>query len=158
IIGTTGASPSGRSFVQGINQDGSNPGANGRFPWQISDSRQEVIDYGMSGDVFENWAGKISVATGFQYREGSFPPTTDCASRGNCANEVFGGVLYGPGGNPLLNPGSISPTGQALPPFLPNWYAGNFQPAHGTFHEWETFLETNIPILNNNEWGKVDVN
>ncbi|HEX4635907.1 MAG TPA: TonB-dependent receptor, partial [Rhizomicrobium sp.] len=158
IIGTTGASPAGRSFVQGINQDGSNPGANGRFPWQISDSRQEVIDYGMSGDVFENWAGKISVATGFQYREEAFSTQTDCASRGNCANETFGGVTYGPAGNPLLNPGSVTPAGQALPPALPNWYAGNFQPARGVFHEWETFLETNVPLLDTPEWGRINLN
>ena len=155
IIGTNGASAAGRSFVQGINQDGSNPGANGRFPWQVVNSRQEVFDYGMSGDVWENWAGKISVATGFQYREESFHAQTDCASRGNCANETFGGVAYGPAGNPLLN-ASANPG--VVPPALPNWYAGNFQPAHGTFHEWEAFLETNIPLLNTPEWGHINAN
>jgi hypothetical protein len=157
IIGTTGASPAARSFVQGINQDGSNPGANGRFPWAITDTRQEVIDYGMSGDVFENWAGKVSVATGFQYREEALVTRTDCASRGNCANEVFGGTLYGPAGNPLLNPASVNVNGQTFPGF-PNWYAGNFQPARSVFHEWETFLETNIPLLDNPEWGRINAN
>ncbi|HTC83491.1 MAG TPA: TonB-dependent receptor [Rhizomicrobium sp.] len=157
IIGTTGASPAARSFVQGINQDGSNPGANGRFPWAITDTRQEVLDYGMSGDVFENWAGKVSVATGFQYREEALTTRTDCASRGNCANEVFGGTLYGPAGNPLLNPASVNVNGQTFPGF-PNWYAGNFQPARGVFHEWETFLETNIPLLDTPEWGRINAN
>ena len=69
IIGTTGASAAARSFVQGLNADGSSTGANGRDPWQIVRTRQEVFDYGMSGDIFENWAGKVSVATGFQFRE-----------------------------------------------------------------------------------------
>ena len=159
IIGTTGASPAARSFVQGLNADGSSTGANGRDPWHIDNMRQEVLDLAVSGDVWENWAGKISVATGFQYREEAFRSVSDCASRGNCANEVFGGVQYGPAGNPLLNPAGVDPaTGKALPPASPNWYAGNFQPAHGIFHEWETFAEVNVPLLNTPEWGKINAN
>ena len=110
-----------------------------------------------SGTPFEDWAGKISVATGFQYREEALNTRTDCASRGNCANETFGGVTYGPAGNPLLNPASVSVNGQTFPGF-PNWYAGNFQPARGNFHEWEAFLETNVPLLNDAAWGKIDAN
>jgi outer membrane receptor protein involved in Fe transport len=157
IIGTTGATAAARSFVQGLNADGSSTGANGRDPWQIVRTRQEVFDYGMSGDIFENWAGKVSAATGFQFREESLRGVSDCASRGNCANEVFDGVQYGPGGNPLLNPGSTI-NGQAFPPAAPNWYAGNFQPARGYFHEWETFAEFNVPLLNDAAWGKIDAN
>jgi outer membrane receptor protein involved in Fe transport len=155
IIGTGGASASARTFVQGLNPDGSSSGANGRDPWQIVNSRQDVVDVGVSGDVWENWAGKISVATGFQYREEAFTARTDCASRGNCANEVFGGVLYGPAGNPLLN-ASAQPG--VLPPASPNWYAGNFQPARGVFHEWEIFGETNVPLLNDSNWGHINAN
>ena len=157
IIGTNGASPAARSFVQGLNADGSSTGANGRDPWQIVRTRQEVFDYGMSGTPFEDWAGKVSVATGFQFREEYLRGQSDCASRGNCANETFGGVTYGPAGNPLLNPGSTI-NGQAFPPALPNWYAGNFQPARGYFHEWEAFLETGVPLLNDTTWGKLDLN
>jgi len=155
IIGTTGATAAARTFVQGLNADGSSTGANGRNPWQIVRTRQEVFDYGMSGDIFENWAGKISAATGFQFREESLRGISDCASRGNCANEEFGGVKYGPAGNPLLNPGSVI-NGQAFPPAAPNWYAGNFQPARGYFHEWEMFGEFNVPLLNDTDWGKID--
>ena len=152
IIGTTGASPAARSFVQGLNADGSSTGANGRDPSQIVHQRQEVVDVGVSGTPFEDWAGKISLATGFQYREEAFHAVTDCASQGNCANQVFGGTLYGPGGNPLLNPAA----GPGLPPTAPNWYAGNFQPALGIFHEWEVFAETDVPLLNDAAWGKID--
>jgi len=155
IIGTTGATAAARTFVQGLNADGSNAGANGRYPWAITNTRQEVIDFGMSGDPFETWAGKVSIATGFQYREEAIVTQTDCASRGNCANEVFDGVKYGPAGNPLLNPAA----GPGLVPTLPNWYAGNFQPAAArTFHEWETFVETNIPLLDSPEWGRINAN
>jgi outer membrane receptor protein involved in Fe transport len=45
-----------------------------------------------------------------------------------------------------------------LPPANPNWYAGNFQPARGIFHEWEAFVETNVPILDNHEWGRINLN
>jgi outer membrane receptor protein involved in Fe transport len=155
IIGTTGASSAARTFVQGLNPDGSSSGANGRDPWQIVRTRQEVFDYGMSGDILENWAGKISAATGFQFREEALNGQSDCASRGNCANETFGGVTYGPAGNPLLNAGSTI-NGKAFPPSSPNWYAGNFQPARGYFHEWETFAEFNVPLLNDSNWGKID--
>jgi outer membrane receptor protein involved in Fe transport len=155
IIGTTGATAAARTFVQGLNADGSSTGANGRDPWQIVRTRQEVFDYSMSGDIFETWAGKVSAATGFQFREEALRGVSDCASRGNCANEVFDGVLYGPAGNPLLNPGSVI-NGQAFPPAAPNWYAGNFQPARGYFHEWEVFGEFNVPLLNDTAWGKID--
>jgi iron complex outermembrane recepter protein len=152
IIGTTGATAAARSFVQGLNADGSSTGANGRDPFEIVNQRQDVFDYGMSGTPFEDWAGKISVATGFQYREEAFRERTDCASQGNCANQTFGGVTYGPAGNPLLNPAA----GPGLPPIAPNWYAGNFQPARGIFHEWEVFAETDVPLLNDAAWGKID--
>jgi len=157
IIGTTGATAAARTFVQGLNADGSSTGANGRDPWQIVRTRQEVFDYGMSGDIFENWAGKVSAATGFQFREESLRGQSDCASRGNCANEVFDGVQYGPAGNPLLNAGSTI-NGQAFPPAAPNWYAGNFQPARGYFHEWEMFGEFNVPLLDSPEWGRINSN
>ena len=152
IIGTTGATAAARSFVQGLNADGSSTGANGRDPWEIVNQRQDVVDFGMSGTPFEDWAGKISLATGFQYREEAFRERTDCASQGNCANQVFGGVLYGPGGDPLLN----AAAGPGLPPIAPNWYAGNFQPARGIFHEWEVFAESDVPLLNDAAWGKLD--
>ena len=157
IIGTTGASPAARTFVQGLNADGSSTGANGRDPWQIVRTRQEVFEYTMSGEPLETWAGKVSVAVSAQYREEALNGVSDCASRGNCANETFGGVTYGPAGNPLLNPGSTI-GGQAFPPALPNWYAGNFQPARGNFHEMEVSLETNVPLLNDPVWGKLDAN
>ncbi len=153
IVGTGVASPAALSFVQGLNANGSSSGANGRDPYEIVHLRQEVLDFGVSGSPFEDWAGKISVATGFQYREEAFHQVSDCASQGNCANQTFGGVAYGPAGDPLLNPAA----GPGLVPTLPNWYAGNFQPGKGTFHEWEAFLESDVPLLNDAGFGKIDL-
>ena len=154
IIGTNGASPSGLTFVQGLNANGSSSGSQGRNPSQIVDQRQDVVDFSVSGAPFSDWAGKISLATGFEYREEAFRATSDCASQGNCANQTFDGTAYGPAGDPLLNAAGAG----GLPPTSPNWYAGNFQPARGSFHEWETFLETNIPLLDSAEFGTVNAN
>jgi iron complex outermembrane receptor protein len=157
IIGTNGASAAARSFVQGLNADGSSTGANGRDPFQIVHTRQEVLDFGVSGAPFSTWAGKVDIATGFQFREEALSSVSDCASRGNCANETLGRETYGPAGNPLLNSGSTI-NGQAFPPAAPNWYAGNFQPARGYFHEWEMFGETNVPLLDDQAWGHINAN
>jgi outer membrane cobalamin receptor len=159
IIGTGGASNVSKSFVQGTNPDGSNSGNQGRNPWQISNSREEVFDVSVSGAPFENWAGPIAIATGFQYREEAFNTRTDCISRGNCANETiagygsFGPVSYGPAGNPLLNPAQAN----GGPPLNPNWYAGNFQPGRGNFHEMEVFLETNVPLFDDSTFGRANL-
>jgi len=40
----------------------------------------------------------------------------------------------------------------------PNWYAGNFQPARGVFHEYEVFGEVNVPLLDNTDWGRINAN
>jgi outer membrane cobalamin receptor len=149
IIGTGVASNAARTFVQGLNPDGSSSGSAGRDPWQIVNQRQEVFDFSFSGEPLENWAGKVAVASGFTYREEALNTVTDCASQGNCANQTFDGHTYGAAGNPLLAP---SFNGGA--PLSPNWYAGNFQPARGNFHEMEVFLETNVPIFDTAEFGK----
>jgi outer membrane receptor protein involved in Fe transport len=153
IIGTNGASLAGLSFVQGLNGNGSSSGELGRDPWTIVNQRQEVVDFSVSGSPFSDWAGKVSIATGFTYREEAINATSDCASQGNCANQTFDGVAWGASGDPLLNAGTAG-----APPASPNWYAGNFQPSRGAFHEWETFLETNVPLLDSQEWGHVDAN
>jgi iron complex outermembrane receptor protein len=159
IIGTTGATAAARTFIQGLNADGSSAGENGLGPSQVVNQRQDVVDFGFSGEPFSDWAGPISIASGFQYREEAFKTTTDCASQGNCANQVFDGVQYGPAGDPLLNSSSgVDASGRPLPPLSPNWYAGNFQPGRGVFHEYEIFEETNVPLLNDADWGKVNLN
>ena len=82
IIGTNGASPAARSFVQGLNADGSITGANGRDPWQIvNHAPGSASTMACRGDVLEDWAGKISVATGFQYREEAFQRRRPTAPR-----------------------------------------------------------------------------
>lgn len=143
IIGTTGVSPAAKAYVQGTG----NRGTIAQYPWADISQRQDVLDYSMSGEPFEDWAGKISVAAGYEYREEAFEATSDCVSQASatpCANQSVGDVTFGAAGDPLLsNIGG-------------NWYAGNFQPGHGNFHENEVFLETLVPLLKNDDWGTVN--
>jgi iron complex outermembrane receptor protein len=155
IIGTTGATPAALAFVQGTNAaTGASSGGLGRNPYEIVNQRQEVVDFSVSGSPIDDWAGKVSIATGFTYREEAINATSDCASVGNCANQNFDGVNWGAGGDPLLN----ASAGGGLPPANPNWYAGNFQPSRGSFHEWEAFVETNVPLMDSQEFGHIDAN
>jgi len=134
VIGTNPPTLAAQQFVQGVGNSGANVGpATREGAWSITDLRQDVLDFSMSGSPFSDWAGKVSIATGYQYREEAFVQTSDCISQGNC------------GGNPVLN--GIGG----------NWYAGNFQPGAGTFHENEVFLETLVPLLDSDNLGKVNV-
>ena len=155
IIGTNGASPAARSFVQGLNADGSSSRRQWPRSLQIVDQRQEVFDFGMSGAPFEDWAGKISVATGFQYREEAFRDRDRLRLAGQLRQPgVWWRALWSRRRS-AAEPGWRRPR-PVLPPIAPNWYAGNFQPARGVFHEWEVFEETNVPLLNDADWGKID--
>jgi outer membrane receptor protein involved in Fe transport len=166
LIGTNNLSEAARRFIQGAGNSGSQANGNyDRVPWQIVHQRQEVLDFGMSTpDLFETWAGKVSLFWGATYREESFNIRTDCASRGNCANDTFGGMTFGPAGNPLLTPSSAGIPGviggAPLPPLnpTPNWYAGNFQQTKGNYHVSEMALETNVPLLNDDQFGVVVLN
>ena len=131
IIGTTGASPAARSFVQGLNADGSSTGANGRDPWQIvnhapGSGRLSAFPARPSRLGPARWI----VATGFQFarKRSAARPTAPRAAI--APTRPLTASTYGPAGNPLLNPGSTDQR-QAFPPAAPNWYAGNFQPARG---------------------------
>ena len=166
LIGPDNLSEAARRFIQGAGNSGSSANRNyDRVPWQIVHQRQEVFEFGASTpDLFETWAGKVSVFAGGAYREEAFSVRTDCASRGNCANETFAGVTYGPAGNPLLTPSSAGIPGviggAPLPPLnpTPNWYAGNFQQTRGNYHVYELALETNVPLLNDDQFGVVVLN
>jgi len=164
LIGPGQLSPAADAFIQGTPNGsiGTNTGRQ-RWPWQVVHQRQEVFDYGMSGEPLEDWAGKISIFGGIQYREEAFNIHTDCASRGNCANDTYGGMSFGAAGNPLLTPAGAGIPGVfgglPLPPLAPtpNYYAGNFQQTHGNFHEYEASVESNVPLLNDQEWGRINL-
>jgi iron complex outermembrane receptor protein len=101
-------------------------------PDQLTHERQEAGSITLNGKPFELWAGPISVATGFEYREEAFKVTGDVDSNG------------GPNVQPLLSTAGS------------NWVFGNFHNGNGNYHVVEGFLETDIPVLNDVTWGHAD--
>jgi iron complex outermembrane recepter protein len=115
---------------------------------------QDAFSANVSGTPVEDWAGKISVAAGFDYRQEKFwqqadpyaggitastpananqpctDPSIDCVASGTVVN----GVAH-------VNPG--------------NWNAGNYTSGQGNYHVWETYLEVGVPLLDTPELGKL---
>ncbi|HEY0685687.1 MAG TPA: TonB-dependent receptor plug domain-containing protein [Steroidobacter sp.] len=120
IIGTGVASQAAIDWVSGA-------------PFLHTRLKQEVAAVSVSGDVFDNWAGPVSLALGAEYRRESFSQRADAASTGNA-------------GNPLL-----SANGN-------NWFTGNFRPSEGEYDVVEGFAETVLPIVDTDAAGKAELN
>ncbi|MES2290383.1 MAG: TonB-dependent receptor [Pseudomonadota bacterium] len=94
--------------------------------------QQDVGAINVSSEPFNNWAGPVSIAFGVEYRRESFSQEADAASVGNAGN-----TLLAAGGN--------------------NWFTGNFRPSSGSFHVWEGFLETVVPLFDSDTFGKAEL-
>jgi len=117
----------------------------GPGPIQISHQMQDVADFDISGAPIEDWAGKISVATGFTWRQEAYDVRGDGAGNG-----TIGGSGGAPGSacnDPVLN--CLNGT---------NWYAGSFHNGQGDYHVLEGFVEFNVPLLNSPDWGSANLN
>jgi iron complex outermembrane receptor protein len=117
----------------------------GPGPTQISHQMQDVADFAISGAPVEDWAGKVSVATGFTWRQEAYDVRGDGAGNG-----TIGGSDGAPGSacnDPLLN--CLNGT---------NWYAGSFHNGQGNYHVLEGFVEFNVPLINTPDWGTANLN
>ncbi len=117
----------------------------GPGPNQISNMRQDVVDFVVSGSPFELWAGKVSLATGATWRREAYDVRGDGAGNGTA-----GGPNNAPGSacvDPLLNCLNGN-----------NWYAGNFHNANGEYDVREAFVELNVPLIDSPHWGVADIN
>lgn len=135
-----GATPSQaqKNWIYGGNNWG--PG-----PIQISHQMQDVADFAISGAPLSDWAGKISVATGFTWRQEAYDVRGDGAGNG-----TIGGSGGAPGSacnDPVLN--CLNGT---------NWYAGSFHNGQGNYHVLEGFVEFNVPLIDTPEWGTANFN
>jgi len=117
----------------------------GPGPIQISHQAQDVADFAISGSPIEDWAGKISVATGATWRQEAYDVRGDGAGNGTIGGS--GGAPGSPCNDPLLN--CLQGT---------NWYAGSFHNGQGNYHVLEGFVEFNVPLLNDPIWGTANVN
>jgi outer membrane receptor protein involved in Fe transport len=102
-------------------------------PDQLTHERQEMASISLNGKPFELWAGPVSIATGAEYREEAFTVVGDVNSNG------------GPNVLPLLSTAGS------------NWVFGNFHSGGGNYHVVEGFLEADIPLIDDNTWGRADI-
>ncbi|HEX3754053.1 MAG TPA: TonB-dependent receptor, partial [Rhizomicrobium sp.] len=116
----------------------------GPGPLQISHQMQDAASFSVNGTPIDDWAGKISIASGVEYRQEAYDVHGDGAGNGTIA-----GADGAPGSqcsDPLLN--CVNGT---------NWYAGSFHNAQGNYHVIEAFVEAGVPLLDDAEWGKADL-
>jgi iron complex outermembrane receptor protein len=121
--------------VFGTNTVNSTPGAYPYFEgtaYMQTYLRQDAASLSTNGQLFSTWAGPVSLATGAEYRQEAFHQRADCISNGACSNSLLSSA-----GN--------------------NWFSGNFHPSRGNFHVYEAFVETVVPLLNDNNLGSADI-
>ena len=113
-------------------------------PRQRTTQSQDVGSFNLNGELFDGWAGPVSLATGAEYRREKYRVRGDA---------------YGNG----VAPGSPSDARYPADPLLNNvvgnnWYAGNFHNGEGSYNVREAYLELNIPLLKSATWGEANLN
>jgi outer membrane receptor protein involved in Fe transport len=96
---------------------------------------EDSFSFSVNGNPLSTWAGPVTVASGFEFRNEGYNVTGDPVSTGGPACT-----------DPLLN----CATGG-------NWFNGNFFSGTGAYHVYEGFLETVVPLLKDANWGEIDV-
>ena len=130
--------------------DGQNgPGGTTIGPTSIQTIRQEAFSFSVNGSPIDDWAGPISIATGYEYREEHFSQRADPYSGGVSASTPA--TVNMPCTDPFIDCG-LTTQGS-----LGAWNAGNYHDGRGTFHVNEVFLEVGVPLLNDSFWGKMDL-
>jgi outer membrane receptor protein involved in Fe transport len=124
----------------------------GPGPVQKSFQKEDAFSISFNGSPFENWAGKVSVATGFDYRDENYYVYGDAGGNGA---KFVPGVPF----NQCVSP-QVNSTGGARFDCVNgvNWYAGSFHNGKGTYNVKEAFLETVVPLIDTPEFGKADLN
>ncbi|WUR11736.1 TonB-dependent receptor [[Empedobacter] haloabium] len=113
-------------------------------PRQRTTQSQDVASFNLNGELFEGWAGPVSLATGAEYRREKYRVRGDAYGAGvspDSPNNAFYPA------DPLLN----TTVGN-------NWYAGNYHNGQGSYNVREAYVELNIPILKSAIWGEANLN
>jgi outer membrane receptor protein involved in Fe transport len=110
--------------------------------YQSTHLMQDVVSFNVNGQPFSTWAGPVDLATGVEYRQEKFLVYADPWGAGFAQTPA--NALY-------PNDGVVDPNGT-------NWFIGNFHNGSGNYHVSEGFVELGVPLLNDKDWGKVDVN
>jgi outer membrane receptor protein involved in Fe transport len=130
--------------------DGQNvPGGTTIGPSAIQTTRQEAFSFALNGSPIDTWAGPVSIATGYEYREEHYSQRSDPYSGGVTASTPA--TVNEPCTDPFIDCGLTTQGSQGA------WNSGNYHDGAGTFHVNEVFLELGVPILNDSFWGKMDL-
>ncbi|WP_313165950.1 TonB-dependent receptor plug domain-containing protein [Massilia oculi] len=116
--------------------------ANG--PRQRTTQSQDVGSFNINGELFEGWAGPISLATGAEYRREKYRVRGDAYGNGVTPDSPNNAMYPS---DPLLN----TTVGN-------NWYAGNFHNGEGSYNVREAYVELNIPVFKSEAWGEANLN
>jgi outer membrane receptor protein involved in Fe transport len=115
----------------------------GAGPFQHTVQTENAASLAINGEPFSDWAGPVSVAFGGEYRREAYQVTAD---------------PYGNGVSPDSPYSSAYPADPLLSTAGANWYAGNYHDGSGRYHVGEAFLESNVPLFDNDTFGKANFN
>ena len=116
--------------------------ANG--PFQHTRLTQDVASVSVSGDIFDLWAGPLTLAFGGEYRHEFYRVNADPYGAGVSAASPNSEAYPA---DPLLN----APLGS-------NWAAGNYKNGGGAYDVYEGFVELNLPLFNSSGAGRANLN
>jgi len=112
-------------------------------PVQHTDSSQDVASANFNGEIWDGWAGPVSMAFGAEYRREKYAVNGDPYGAGVAYESPYTpDYPYDP---------TLSTTGD-------NWFAGNYHNGKGAFNVKEAYVEFNIPFLKSDTWGEANLN
>ncbi len=112
-------------------------------PFQHTRQVQDVVSASISGEPLTLPAGKLSVATGVEYRNEFYHVTADPYGNGVSAESPYSTAYPA---DPVLSTNGA------------NWYAGNYHDGRGSYHVLESFLELNAPLFKSDALGSANLN
>src|SRR5882724_10004144 len=125
------------------------PGGTTIGPTAVETVRQEAISFSINGSPMETWAGPVALAAGYEYREEHYSQRGDPYAAG--VSWSTPATINEPCTDPAVDCG-FSSLGS-----LGTFSAGNYHNGRGTYHVNEVFVELGVPLLNDQFWGKMDL-
>jgi len=138
--------PASQAYILNQNQSGGTTIG----PSAVETVRQEAFSFNVNGSPIENWAGPIAVAAGYEYREEHYSQRGDPYAAG--VSYSTPATVNEPCTDPAIDCGFYTAAGS-----LGSWSAGNYHNGRGTYHVNEVYLELGVPLLNDQFWGKMDL-
>lgn len=113
-------------------------------PFQHTRLTQDVASINFSGNLFDLWAGPLTLAFGGEYRHEFYRVNADPYGAGVSALSPNSDAYPA---DPLLNAAQGS-----------NWAAGNYKNGRGAYSVYEGFAELNLPLFDGGGAGRANLN